>query len=108
MPGSRLSPGALTGPGMSMAANGTHPAGTADSGPRLPGPGLTLAPVCSLTRQPACHLPGRRARPCAALLDPPLWRAGPGGHVAATPADTALRAPPISKTLQIDAPIRRG
>jgi hypothetical protein len=45
-----------------MATNDTHPAVTADSGP-LPGPGLTLAPVSSLTRQPACHLPaGERDR----------------------------------------------
>ena len=57
-----------------MAKNDTHPAATADSGP-LPGPGLTLAPVSSLTRQPACHLPADerdRAQPswirrCGAL-----------------------------------------
>jgi hypothetical protein len=67
---------------------------------RLPGPGLTLAPISSLTRQPACHLPAGerdRAQPC--------WTAAvarwPRGDVAATPADTALRAPPISKTLHI-------
>jgi hypothetical protein len=88
---------------MSIATNDTHPAVTADSGPPS-GPGLTLAPVSSLTRQPACHLPAGerdRAQPC--------WIRRCGAltgldHVAATPADTALRAPPISKTLRISLP----
>jgi hypothetical protein len=62
---------------------------------------MTLAPVSSLTFQPACHLPAGERDRAQPLLDPPLWRAGLGGHVATTPADTALRAPPISKTLQI-------
>jgi hypothetical protein len=61
MPGNRLPQGNHRAR-MSMATNDTHPAVTADSGP-LPGPGLTLAPVSSLTRQPACHLPaGERDR----------------------------------------------
>ena len=90
-----------------MATNDTHPAVTADSGP-LPGPGLTLAPVSSLTFQPACHLPAGERYRAQPLLDPLLWRAGLGGHVAATPADTALRAPPTSKTLQIDAESKIG
>jgi hypothetical protein len=76
-----------------MAANDAHPAVTAGSGP-LPGPGLTLAPVSSLTRQPACHLPAGerdRAQPgwirrCGALA----W-----GVRSRRPADTALRGPPI-------------
>ena len=83
-----------------MATNDTHPAVTTDSGP-LPGPGLTLAPVSSLTRQPAGHLPAGerdRAQPCWIRRYGALTRLD---HVAATPADTALRAPPISKTLQI-------
>ena len=70
LPGSRL-PGGDHGPGMSMATRDTHPAVMADSGSLLPG--LALAPVSLLSRQPACRLqggrPGRRARPCAALLD---------------------------------------
>jgi hypothetical protein len=41
---------------MSMATNDTHPAVMADSGSPS---GPALAPVSSLTRQPACHLPGR-------------------------------------------------
>jgi hypothetical protein len=60
-----------------------------------------MAPVSSFTRQPACHLPAGerdRAQPC--------WIRHCGAltgldHVAATPADTALRAPPTSKTLHI-------
>jgi hypothetical protein len=82
---------------MSMATNETHPAVTADSGP-LPGPGLTLAPVSSLTRQPACHLPAgerERAQPC--------WIRRCGAltgldHVATAPADTALRAASAGST----------
>jgi len=59
--------------------------------------------------------PGRRARPCAAPAGSAAVARWPGGHVAATPADTALRAPPISKTLPADSarlisawPVRAG
>ena len=82
-------PRAITRPGMSMATNETHPAVTADSGnPSVPRPdhgaGLLAHPPARLPP------PGRRARPCAALLDPPLWRADRAGSRRATPADTAL------------------
>ena len=61
----------------------------------------TLAPVCSLTRQPACHLPAGehdRARPCWIRRCGALaW-----GHVGRHRL-TRLLPPPISKTLQIAA-----
>jgi len=37
---------------------------------------MTLAPVSSLTFQPACHLPAGERDRAQPLLDPPLWRAG--------------------------------
>ena len=55
-----------------MATNDTHPAVTPDSGPPS-GPGLTLAPASSLTRQPAC-LPAT-SQPTSATVRSPAGSA---------------------------------
>jgi hypothetical protein len=54
-----------------MATKDTPPAVMLTAAPRPARPGLALAPVSSLTCQPACHLPGHgsadghgRAQPC--------------------------------------------
>jgi len=90
---------------MSMATKDTHPAVMADSGSPS---GPALAPVSSLTCQPACHFPGcgpagghDRAQPCWIC---PLWRALNGlDRAAATPAETGAARPADLE----DAPDRR-
>ena len=79
-------PEVITGPGMSMATKDTHPAVMADSGSpsARPGLGAGLLAHSPARLPPPRRLPGRRARPCAALLDL---------LAVATPADTGAARP---------------